>query len=175
MDSVNIEVLFSAAQIAERVRGMGREITEYYRGRDVTVIALTNGAMPFAADLMRCMDLPLFVDTLSVASYHQDKRGDMLEFRSTLKLSPQGRHVLLLDEVLDSGRTMKGVVEYLKGQGAADIKTAVMIVKDVDRTGLGGVTSVDWFGFTSPDAYLVGYGLDSHELYRNLPYIGVIR
>lgn len=169
----SIRILFSADQISKRVAELGQSITEHYRGSDLTVIALTNGAMPFAADLIRAIDLPLYVDTLAVASYHADRRGNEFDFRSTLKLNPSGRHVLLVDEVLDSGMTLKRVSQYLLERGVADVRTAVMVIKDIPRKN-GGLEKADWAGFTAPDDYLVGYGLDSMELYRNLPYIGIL-
>ena len=169
----HIRTLFSEEQLKERVDVMGREITDFYKGSDLTVIVLANGAVPFAADLMRRVDLPLFMDTISVASYHADKRGDKLEFRSTMKLSPKGRRVLVLDEVLDSGHTMKGVIDYLMERGAIDVRTAVIVSKDIPRDE-NALQQADWVGFSCPNLYLVGYGLDSHELYRNLPYIGVL-
>ena len=174
MESMNghIRVLFTQDQIARKVAELGRQITAHYVGRPLTVVALTNGAMPFCADLIRAIDLPMYVDTLSVASYHADRRGDKFDFRSSLKLNPAGRCVLLVDEVLDSGMTLKRVSNYFMDKGVADVKTAVMVVKDIPRK--EGLSTPDWHGFDAPDGYLVGYGLDSMELYRNLPYIGVL-
>lgn len=169
-----IKVLFSEEQLAARVAEMGREITEFYRGSNLTVVALTNGAIPFASDLIRKIELPLFVDSVAVASYHKDCRGDELVFRSDLKLDPTGRRILLVDEVLDSGRTLKKVAEYCRKRGAIDVRTAVMIIKNT-RHAEDGFQKADWSGFEAPDDYLVGYGLDSNELYRNLPFIGAMK
>lgn len=169
----NVRVLFTESEIASRVSEMGAEITEYYRNSDLTIIVLTNGAVPFAADIMRKVDLPIFVDTLAVASYHADRRGEELEFRSTLKLDPRGRHILLVDEVLDSGKTLKRVMKYLLEKGALDVRTAVMVTKNISRSE-DALQDADWVGFHCDNLYLVGYGLDSNELYRNLPFIGVL-
>jgi len=174
MINSNIKVLFSEEQIAERVAEMGHAITEYFSGSDLTVVALTNGAMPFAADLIRKIDLPVYVDTLAVASYHADRRGDEFDFRSKLKLNPSGRKILLVDEVLDSGRTLKRVKEYLMERGVLEVKTAVMVIKNVPRDETG-LDHADWSGFEAPNDYLVGYGLDSNELYRNVPFIGILK
>ena len=168
----HIRVLFTKEQIEVKVAELGKAITAHYEGKPLTVVGLTNGAMPFCADLIRAIDLPLYVDTLSVASYHADRRGDKFDFRSTLKLNPAGRSVLLVDEVLDSGMTLKRVSEYFMDRGVTDVRTAVMVVKDIPRS--EGLSKPDWYGFHAPDGYLVGYGLDSMELYRNLPYIGVL-
>ena len=168
----HIRVLFTQEQIAGKVAELGKAITAHYDGRPLTVVALTNGAMPFCADLIRAIDLPIFIDTLAVASYHADRRGDEFDFRSKLKLNPAGRSVLLVDEVLDSGMTLKRVSKYFMDMGVMDVRTVVMVVKDIPRS--EGLSKPDWYGFHAPDGYLVGYGLDSMELYRNLPYIGVL-
>lgn len=168
------ELLISAEDIAKRVAELGAEITEFYRDTPLTVVALTNGAMFFAADLLRQIQLPLYVDTLSVASYHADKRGEEFDFRSQLKLDPKGRRILLVDEVLDSGVTLQRVSDFLREHGATDIRSAVIVSKAIKRPA-HSLQQADWSGFSAPDSYLVGYGLDSHELYRNLPYIAVMK
>lgn len=168
------QLLFSADDIARRVAELGAEITDFYRDSPLTVVALTNGAMFFAADLLRHIQLPLYVDTLSVASYHADRRGDQFEFRSQLKLNPTGRRILLVDEVLDSGVTLQRVSDFLRQHDVLDVRTAVIVSKAIARPP-EGLPQADWTGFSAPDGYLVGYGLDSHELYRNLPYIAVLK
>ena len=168
------QLLFSADDIARRVAELGAEITDFYRDSPLTVVALTNGAMFFAADLLRHIQLPLYVDTLSVASYHADRRGDQFEFRSQLKLNPTGRRILLVDEVLDSGVTLQRVSDFLRQHDVLDVRTAVIVSKAIARPP-EGLPQADWTGFIAPDGYLVGYGLDSHELYRNLPYIAVLK
>lgn len=167
----SMKILYTSDQITERIAQMGKEITAYYTGVPLTVVALTNGAIPFAADLVRNLDLPLWLDSLSVSSYHSDQRGDILEFRSKLKLSPKGRKILLVDEVLDSGRTLRQVCNYFIERGALEVRTAVIVTKKILRS--DGIKKADWSGFETPDLYLIGYGMDSCELYRNLPFIAV--
>ena len=159
-----MEILCSAGEIARHIARLGREITEYYRGKPLTLVSLMNGALPFAADLMRAIVLPLYVDTVSVSSYHDCKSSGELNFRSTLKLPPAGRHILLADEVLDTGFTLRC--------GAASVRTAVMVEKIRPRP--EGIEHADWTGIVLPDRYLVGYGLDADELYRNLPCIAAL-
>lgn len=167
-----MEILFSADEIAARVAQLGDEISERYAGKPLILVALMNGALPFAADLMRAIRLPLQLDTLSVASYYACRSSGELEFRSRNKLDPAGKHILIADEVLDTGVTLRHVVEYFRKLGAVDVKTAVMIEKMIERP--NGLAHADWAGFRIPDRYLVGYGLDADEEYRNLPCIAAL-
>ena len=167
-----MDIIYSAGEIANRIAQLGREITEFYRGEELTVVALMNGALPFAADLIRAIGLDCYVDTVSVASYRNCRSTGEPEFRSTLKIPPSGRHILLADEVLDSGVTLQCVAEYFRSRGAASVRTVVMVEKELPRP--NGLAHADWTGFTAPDRYLVGYGLDADEHYRNLPYIAAL-
>ena len=167
-----MDIIYSAGEIANRIAQLGREITEFYRGEELTVVALMNGALPFAADLIRAIGLDCYVDTVSVASYRNCRSTGEPEFRSTLKIPPSGRHILLADEVLDSGVTQQCVAEYFRRRGAASVRTVVMVEKELPRP--NGLAHADWTGFTAPDRYLVGYGLDADEHYRNLPYIAAL-
>ena len=167
-----MDIIYSAGEIANRIAQLGREITEFYRGEELTVFALMNGALPFAADLIRAIGLDCYVDTVSVASYRNCRSTGEPEFRSTLKIPPSGRHILLADEVLDSGVTLQCVAEYFRRRGAASVRTVVMVEKELPRP--NGLAHADWTGFTAPDRYLVGYGLDADEHYRNLPYIAAL-
>ena len=167
-----MDINYSACEIANRIAQLGREITEFYRGEELTVVALMNGALPFAADLIRAIGLHCYVDTVSVASYRNCRSTGEPEFRSTLKIPPSGRHILLADEVLDSGVTLQCVAEYFRRRGAASVRTVVMVEKELPRP--NGLAHADWTGFTAPDRYLVGYGLDADEHYRNLPYIAAL-
>ena len=167
-----MDIIYSAGEIANRIAQLGREITEFYRGEELTVVALMNGALPFAADLIRAIGLDCYVDTVSVASYRNCRSTGEPEFRSTLKIPPSGRHILLADEVLDSGVTLQCVAEYFRRRGAASVRTVVMVEKELPRP--NGLAHADWTGFTAPDRYLVGYGLDADKHYRNLPYIAAL-
>ncbi len=167
-----MDILFSTERIAERIAAMGNEITEFYRDRPLTVIALMNGGICFAADLSRAIALPIWLDSIGVASYANRTSTGTLDFRSTLKLDPKGREILLLDEVLDTGTTLKHISENLRALGAAGVHTAVMVEKEIPRP--NGLAHADWAGFLCPQRYLVGYGLDADERYRNLPYIAAI-
>ena len=108
---------------------------------------------------------------MAAGSYKHDVCTGTVELRSTLKLDPRGRNILIVDEVLDSGRTLKAVQDELLKMGALSVKTAVLVEKELDRP--DGIAHADWAGFLMDDRYLIGCGMDSDEKYRNLPYIAV--
>ncbi len=168
------KILFDETAIAQRVAELGAEISAFYAGKPLTVVTLMNGAMLFASDLVRKIsNVPdLYLDSLSVSSYQNDVSSGELTIRSGLKLPVCGRHVLLLDDILDTGFTLKKTMQYLSGLGAASVRSCVLLKKETARR--TEHISADWTGFTLPDHYVIGYGLDSHELYRGLPDIRVI-
>ena len=168
----NIEVIFSREEIAARVNELGREISGYYKGEPLTVVVLMTGGMIFASDLIRAMDIPLWIDSISVASYHGHASSGELKFRSELKMSVKNRHVLLVDEVFDTGFTLTALRDYMKSAGALSVKAAVAVVKDTPRK--TECIMPEFSGFKAPDRYLIGYGLDSNEDGRQIPFIGVI-
>gem|GEM_PF-890153 len=170
---IQMEILYNADAIAARVAELGAEITAFYRGKELTVIALMTGGLYFAADLTRAIDLPIRLDSLAVASYTDCKSTGKLNFRSPLKLDPAGRELLVVDEVLDTGVTLKCVRDTLLERGAKTVRTAVMVEKQCPRPE-NGLLHADWTGFVSPPRYLVGYGLDADENYRNLPHIAAL-
>ena len=168
-----MEILFDEAAIRKRVAEMGREIGTFYGDDLVTLVVLANGALCFGADLARALSCPVEWDVASVASYTNDRSSGQLDFRGSPKLDPAGRRILLADEVLDSGLTLAKIKAWYLEHGAAEVKTTVMVEKTRPRAA-GTVAHADWTGVTLPDRYLVGYGLDSHERFRNLPYIAAL-
>jgi hypoxanthine phosphoribosyltransferase len=163
------KVLFSADKISRRVAELGKDITAHYNGQTVTVMALTNGAIIFAADLVRQIKCPIQLDTFAIASYNDRTSSGELNIRSMPKLDVSGKHVLVVDDILDTGLTLHGVSSWLKKQGAADIKICVLLDKKVSERKVE--ISADWAGFEVPDVYVYGYGLDNNEFDRNLPFI----
>lgn len=164
--------LVSAQAIHTRVHELGNELTEFYRGKPLTVVCLLNGALPFAADLMRAIDLPLWYDSFAVSSYVNTESTGDLKIRSALKMPVKDRHILLVDDVLDTGFTLKCIMRDFGGLGALSVKSCVLLNK---RTQDKLFTTPDWTGFEIGDEFVVGYGLDYNEEYRNLPYIGVLK
>lgn len=168
-----IETLIGSEKIAQRVAGMGKELTDFYSGKDFVMVIIANGGIFFGVDLARSIKLDFPVDIIATASYHNDSQSEELVFRCAPKLSLKGKNVLLVDEVLDSGVTLAKTIDKLYNYGAAEIKTAVLVTKVRSRCD-EAVQAADWSGFVLPDVYLVGCGLDSHELYRSLPFLGVV-
>lgn len=168
-----MEILYRTDQIAARVAELGAEIDQYYRDGKLTVIVLMTGGLYFAADLTRAITLPIELDSLGVASYHRCQSTGEIDFRSPPKLAPAGRDILVVDEVLDTGITLKCVRDSLLERGAKRVRTAVMVEKTVQRPE-NALSHADWTGFVTGPRYLVGYGLDADEQYRNLPYIAAL-
>jgi hypoxanthine phosphoribosyltransferase len=166
-------VLFDEATILRRLDQLARDITAGYEGRDLTVVAVLNGSLIFMADLLRRIPLPLQLDCLRVASYHGGTKtsGEVI-FKQTALPEVAGRHVLILEDILDSGLTIAAIAEKLKNTGALSVKICVLLRKMKPRLRPIEAASV---GFDIGDEFVVGYGLDYEEHYRNLPCIGVLR
>jgi len=166
-------ILVTQQQLEVRVRELGRQISEDYREvGEVVAVAIINGSIIFAADLIRQIDLPVMLDCMRVSSYRDDARPNSLpEVIDKIRLDLKDRHVLLVDDIMDTGRTSEHVVNLLKHMGPASIKVCVLL----EKKGRCEVDFVpDYVGFQIPDEFVVGYGLDFAEHYRNLPCIGVL-
>lgn len=142
-----MKVLLTENEIAARIAQLGGEITEAYRGKELTVIVMMNGAVIFAADLLRKIDLPLYVDCFSASSYENDRSTGKITVRSALKLPVHGRHILLVDDILDTGLSMKYAVHYFLGLGAASVKTCVLMDKMLETKQF---VHADWVGSGFP-------------------------
>jgi len=166
------KVLYHESTILSRLDELAHQITSDYKGKELTVIAILNGSFIFMADLLRRVPLPLQVDCWSVSSYHGTKTTGQINFRQTQLADVRGRHVLLLDDILDSGLTLHAIKERLENEaGAASLRVCVLLRKNVERT---CQVEADYVGFDIPNEFVVGYGLDYNERYRNIPYIGVL-
>ncbi len=167
------QILLTEAQIAQRLDELGRELTVAYAGLDVTVVAVLSGTVMFAADLLRRLSLPLRLDYVGVASYHgQTKpRGD-LQVTRDLQLDVRDREVLVIDDILDTGQTLVRVRQLLRAAAPRRIRYCVFLEKDIPHA---EQFQADWVGFKIPDQFVVGYGLDYQERYRNLPYVATLR
>ena len=165
-------VLLDAEKIQARVRQMAQEVERDFAGQEITVVSLMDGALFFAADLLRLVDLPVRLHTLSVSSYHGGTASSgRVEIAQLLPTDLQGRHVLLIDDILDTGLTLGTVLEHLAASGPAVLRSAVLLRKDRSRV---REVSADYVGFDIADEFVVGYGMDYQGRYRNLPCIGIL-
>lgn len=165
-------ILISRQQIAQRVRELAAEIERDFAGRDLVVVALLNGTVLFLADLIRHLNLPLRLDFIGVSSYREGSESRELVFTKELRLDVRGRDVLLVDDILDTGRTLKAVSAKLRQLKPRRLRVCVLLEKQARRV---EKVRAHYVGFQIPDAFVVGYGLDYAERYRNLPFVGVLK
>lgn len=166
-------VLFETSAIQARVAAMAAEIERDYAGRELTVVALMDGALFFVADLLRHLSIPVRIHTLSVSSYHGSTNSSgRVQMAQKLPFHLDAQHVLLIDDILDTGLTLATVQERLREQSHPDtLRTAVLLDKRRPRE---REVHVDYVGFEIADEFVVGYGMDYNGHYRNLPCIGVL-
>lgn len=164
-------VLITRDQIANRLRVLAREIQRDFADSEMVVVSLLNGTVMFLADLVRCLTLPLRLDFIGVSSYGAGTESGQLIFTKELRLDVRGRDVLLVDDILDTGKTMTRVLDRLRVLGPRLIRTSVLLDKPSRRL---KPVQADYVGFEIPDVFVVGYGLDFAERYRNLPFVGVL-
>ena len=164
--------LLSTQEIEARVAQLGAQISADYAGKDVLVVGILKGAFVFCADLIRQMDLPVQMDFMAVSSYGASTESSgVIRIVKDLEASVEGRHVLLVEDIVDSGLTLRYLREYMERQNPASLRICVLLDKPTRRK---TEVKVDYTGFTIPDEFIVGYGIDYAERYRNLPYIGMI-
>jgi len=166
-------VLFDEPAILRRLDEIAAQISTHYHDRELTVIAVLNGSLIFMADLLRRIPLPLKLDCLSVASYHGGTRsaGEVV-FRQIMLPDVAGRHILILDDILDSGLTLNAIRRKLEEAKPLSVRVCVLLEKKVERA---APIEAHYVGFEIGNEFVVGYGLDYMERYRNLPCIGVLR
>lgn len=166
------DVLITEVQLARRIAELARAITHDYVGRDLTVVALLTGTVVFLADLLRRLALPLRLDFMGVSSYREGTTSRELVFTKELRLEVNGRDLLLVDDILDTGRTLNAVKAKLVALSPRSVRTCVLLDKPSRRV---EPIEAEYVGFTVPNLFVVGYGLDYAERYRNLPFVGVLR
>jgi hypoxanthine phosphoribosyltransferase len=165
-------VLISERQLARRVRELTAQLQKDYRQGDLIIVSLLSGTVMFLADLIRRLELPLRLDFIGVSSYGAGTQSGHLVFTKELRLEVKGRDVLVVDDILDTGRTLTRVLEKLRALQPRSLHTCVLLNKQARRV---EAIQADYVGFEIPDHFVVGYGLDFAERYRNLPFIGVLR
>ncbi len=168
------KTLFHEQTILARLDALAAQITEDYRDKELTVVAVLNGSLIFAADLLRRVPLPLKLDCLSVSSYHGGTESTgVVTFQQVNLPDIDGRHVLIVDDILDTGRTLHAISEKLRRETKPlSVRVCVLLRKQVPRS---AELEADYVGFDIGNEFVIGYGLDYQERYRNLPVIGVLR
>jgi hypoxanthine phosphoribosyltransferase len=166
-------VLFTEKEIKDRVKALGREIRRTYGEGEFTIVSIINGAVMFTADLMREIENPVRLDCIRISSYaNRTKSVGTPQIVHSLTIDIARRHVLLIDDILDTGKTITLVSGLIQKLGPASLRTCVLL----DKKGRREVPfEADFVGFSIPDKFVVGYGLDFAERYRNLPCIGVLK
>lgn len=167
------KVLIDATAIDKRLQALGQEISQCYQDKELTVISVINGAIIFTADLIRQIEIPIMLESLRVSSYQNSCSPQTKPaLFDAVKLELKGAHVLIIDDILDSGRTLSAVIQHLQSKQPASLKTCVLLDKMCRRD---CPIAADFVGFKIPDAFVVGYGLDYAQRYRQLPCIGILK
>lgn len=165
-------VVFGRERIADRVTTLAARISRDYASRELTIISILKGSVVFCADLMRHLAVPCVLDFMAVASYEGQRSRGVVKIVSDLRESPVGKHLLVVEDIVDTGYTLQYLKDNLQTRAPASIRTCVLLDKPSARK---VPIRADYVGFTAPDRFLVGYGLDYREHYRHLPYIGAVK
>ena len=167
------QILYTEAELRQRVKELGCQITADYAGREPMLISVLRGAYIFMADLTRSINLNVTVDFMSVSSYGAGTVSTgQVEIKKDLSASIEGKDLLIVEDILDSGNTLYYLLDVLRARKPASVRICTLMDKPERRT---KPIKADYVGFTIPDAFIVGYGLDWAEKYRNLPYVGVLK
>lgn len=167
------KVLLSEEEIAAKVKELGAQIARDYADKNPLIVSVLRGSFVFMADLVRAIDVPCTVDFMSVSSYGSGTTSSgEVKITKDFDVSIEGRHLIIVEDILDSGRTLSYLMKTLKARGAASIALCTFLDKPDRRV---VPVEVAYKGFTVPDAFIVGYGLDYDQRYRNLPYVGVLK
>ncbi len=167
-------VLVSEEQIHARVAELGAQISADYEGRELTLVSVLKGSLPFMADLMRAISIPVSIDLMEVSSYGgtATESSGLVRILKDLSSSIDGRDVMIVEDIIDTGLTLNYLIRYLRGKNPRSLHICTLLDKPARR--LVDIP-IDYLGFTIPDQFVIGYGLDYGEHYRNLPFIGVLK
>ena len=169
----DLETMFSAEQIAKRVRELGVQIERDYAGKELVLLGVLKGSYIFISDLARAIDLPLSVDFIGLSSYGEaTESSGVVKITSDLAKPIEKKHVLIVEDIVDTGLTMRYLLDNLATRRPASVKLCTLLYKPSRaRTRI----PIDYLGFQIEDRFVVGYGLDAADMYRNVPFIGVLR
>mmetsp|Transcript_6037 Transcript_6037/g.10382 ORF Transcript_6037/g.10382 Transcript_6037/m.10382 type:complete len:196 (+) Transcript_6037:50-637(+) len=167
------QTLFTAEQLNAKCAELGQVLSKDYGGQVPLLVGVLNGAMVFMSDLLKQVSIPVEVDTISVASYGQGATSGELRFRKDVDSDVNGRHVIFIEDIVDTGKTLKKVLEVFSSRGAASVQICALLDKKARREVEG--LDLKYVGFECPDEFVVGYGIDYAERYRNLAYVGALK
>ena len=168
------EILLTEEEIDAKVKELGALISADYRGRRLTLVLVLKGSLPFMADLMRAIEIPVRIDLMEVSSYggSTTESSGLVRILKDLSASIADEDVLIVEDIIDTGLTLNYLIRYLRGKAPSSLRICTLLDKPARRL---VEIPVDYTGFTIPDRFVVGYGLDFAELYRNLRYVGVLK
>lgn len=170
--SEKIKVMLSEEELAGRIKELGAEISKDYEGEEIFLVGILKGAAFFTTELAKRITVPVIIDFMSTSSYGAGTASSgEVRITKELDLDMTGKNVLIAEDIIDSGNTLSYLLQYFKDKGAKSVRLATMLDKP-DRREVD--VKVDYNGFTIPDEFVVGYGLDYDQRYRNLPYIGIV-
>ncbi len=167
------EILISPEDLAARVVELGEQISRDYEGKELVLVPVLVGASVFAADLLRSLSIPVVIDFVAISSYGTDTRSSgVVRILKDLDLSVESKHVLIVEDIIDTGLTLNYLIDNLRARNVASLKVCALLNKPSRHK---VPAAANYLGFTVPDKWVVGYGLDYAQKYRNLPYVGVLR
>ena len=167
------DVLISAEQIEMKALELGKQLEVEYEGKSPILLGLLKGSIPFIGDLMKQINTPIQVEFMDVSSYHGGTTSSgQVKILKDLDVSVEGRHIIIVEDIVDTGFTLTKVIELLKHRKAASVEVVTMLDKPEGRV---VEMKPKYIGFTIPNEFVVGYGLDYNEYYRNLPYVGILK
>ena len=174
MENMIEKVLITEEQLQARIRELGEELTREYADKDPIVVGVLKGVVVFYADMVRQLKIPCQMDFMCISSYSGTSTTGNMIVRKDVSADIKGRHVLILEDIFDTGNSLDFVVKHLLSKEPASLKICTLLDKP-ERRKEGITLQCDWTGFVVPNEFVVGYGLDFNEHYRNLPYVGVLK
>ena len=174
MEKMIERVLITEEQLKARIRELGEELTREYADKDPIVVGVLKGVVVFYADMIRELKVPCQMDFMWISSYAGTSTTGNMIVRKDVSADIKGRHVLILEDIFDTGNSLDFVVKHLQSKEPASLKICTLLDKP-ERRKAGITLRCDWTGFVIPNEFVVGYGLDFNEHYRNLPYVGVLK
>ena len=168
------EILLTEEQIQAKVKELAAQISEEYAGKDPVFVGVLKGVVIFFADMVRNIDIPCQIDFMNIASYSGTSSTGRTEIRKDVSVDIKDRHVIILEDIFDTGTSLTFTVNHLKNKEPASLKVCTFLDKP-ERRNPGVTLKPEYVGYTIPNEFVVGYGLDYNEHYRNLPYIGILK